>query len=111
MRARRWRLLAAAALATTGAHGAELGTLFFTPAERGEMDRMRRGEPVEAAAPRERGGHVVTGFVKRTDGRGTVWIDGRPVVVADPKAARLLDPRAVSSYSRGKDDVKVERKR
>jgi hypothetical protein len=49
--------------------------------------------------------------VKRSDGRATVWIDGRPVAISDPKSARLLDPRTVSAYSRGADDVKVERKR
>jgi hypothetical protein len=117
MRARRaglgCLLLAAviAAVVPMGALGAELGTLFFTPAEREEMDRARRGEPAAMPAQREAGGHAVTGYVKRTDGRGTVWIDGRPVVVSDPKSARLLDPRAVSAYSRGADDVKVEPKR
>lgn len=105
-------LLAAAVAAAvpTGARAAELGTLFFTPAEREEMDRARRGEPAASQAPPDAGGHAVTGYVKRTDGRATVWIDGRPVVVSDPKSARLLDPRAVSAYSRGADDVKVERK-
>ena len=95
----------------TAAQAAELGTLFFTPAEREAMDRERRGEPPPASAPREAGGHAVTGYVKRTDGRATVWIDGRAVTVSDPKAERLLDPRAVSAYSRGAEDVKVERKR
>ena len=104
-------LLLAAAIAPA-ARGAELGTLFFTPAEREEMDRLRRGEPAQAAAPaRDAGGHAVTGYVKRTDGRATVWIDGRPISVSDPKAERLLDPRAVSAYSRSADDVKLERKR
>jgi hypothetical protein len=48
--------------------------------------------------------------VKRSDGLSTVWIDGRPVRLADPKAARLLDPRTVSAYSRGAGDVKVQPK-
>lgn len=114
MRASRAALAAALLLAAAiapAARGAELGTLFFTPAEREEMDRLRRGEPAQAAAPRDAGAHAVTGYVKRTDGRATVWIDGRPMAVSDPKAERLLDPRAVSAYSRGADGVKVERKR
>jgi len=102
--------LAVLALATA-AQAAELGTLFFTPAEREQMDRQRRGEPAATAAPREAGSHAVTGYVKRSDGRATVWIDGRPVTVSDPRSARLLDPRAVSAYSRGADDVKIDRKR
>jgi hypothetical protein len=105
------RAMLAALLLATAARGAELGTLFFTPAEREEMDRQRRGEPAAASAPREAGGRAVTGYVKRSDGRATVWIDGRPVAISDPKSARLLDPRTVSAYSRGADDVKVERKR
>ena len=105
------RMALAALLLATAARGAELGTLFFTPAEREEMDRQRRGEPATAAAPRDAGGHAVTGYVKRTDGRATVWIDGRPMAVSDPRSERLLDPRAVSAYSRGADDVKVEHKR
>ncbi|HEX3096936.1 MAG TPA: hypothetical protein VHQ02_04420 [Usitatibacter sp.] len=107
------RAALAALLVACAAQGAELGTLFFTPAEREAMDRERRGEPppASASAPREAGGHAVTGYVKRTDGRATVWIDGRPVTVSDPKSERLLDPRAVSAYSRDADDVKVERKR
>jgi hypothetical protein len=113
VRARRAALAALllAAVITPGAHGAELGTLFFTPAEREEMDRLRRGEPATVSAPHDGGGHAVTGYVKRTDGRATVWIDGRAVSVSDPKSERLLDPRAVSAYSRSADDVKVERKR
>ena len=110
MRASRAALAALLLLATT-AQAAELGTLFFTPAEREEMDRQRRGEPAAAAAPREPGSHAVTGYVKRSDGRATVWIDGRPVTVSDPRSARLLDPRTVSAYSRSADDVKLERKR
>jgi hypothetical protein len=103
-------LLGAALLAATAAHGAELGTLFFTPAEREELDRMRRGEPAAVAVPNPGGAREITGYVKRSDGLSTVWIDGRPVVLADPKSGRLLDPRAVSAYARGADDVKVERK-
>jgi hypothetical protein len=109
VRARRAAL--AALLLATAAQGAELGTLFFTPAEREEMDRLRRGEPANVSAPRDAGGHAVTGYVKRTDGRATVWIDGHALSISDPRSERLLDPRAVSAYSRSADDVKVERKR
>lgn len=96
-----------AALAAT-ADAAELGTLFFSPAQREAMDRLRRGEPEQAAAQSAPGGHEITGFVQRSDGRGTVWIDGRAVRVADPRAARVFDPDAVRDYSRSAREVKVK---
>jgi hypothetical protein len=98
-------------IAACGAQAAELATLFTTPEERARLDRMRRGEP-EREAPAARGGGppVITGFVKRSDGRSTVWIDGTPMVVS-PDAARLLDPRAVRAYSESGDEaVRIERK-
>jgi len=50
--------------------------------------------------------------VKRSDGRHTVWIDGRPVEVGSADAARRLDAKSVRAYSdRGDDEsLKVERK-
>lgn len=99
-------LLAAAA----GAGAAELGTLFNTAEERNRLDRLRRGETADRAlapgAARE-----ITGYVKRSDGRGTVWVDGVPVTVASPKSAAILDPRSVRAYA-DRDDaaLKVERK-
>lgn len=90
-----------------------LGTLFLTPEERERLDRMRRGEPEApvAAAPAPGGRSAVTGFVKRSDGRHTVWIDGVPVTVRGPATAQVLDPNAVRAYSDRQDDVmRIERK-
>lgn len=87
----------AACLVAATAGAAELGTLFTTPEERARLDRIRRGDPPvsEATSPTGRSGApVVTGYVKRSDGRNTVWIDGSPVAVGKGSAA-LLDPRAV----------------
>ncbi len=111
MRASRRLLACIAALAATAAQALELGTLFTTPAERERLDRLRRGEPV--ATDQAPGGseHAITGYVKRSDGRGTVWIDGYPVLLRDRKAERLLDPDAVRAYSRSAGDVRVERDR
>jgi hypothetical protein len=103
--------LALAALLATAAHAADLGTLFYSPAEREQLDRLRRGEPVQAQAPAADGRHAVTGFVERSDGRGVAWIDGRPVVVDGRDAKRVFDPRAVSAYSRSADEVKIEPRR
>ena len=95
--ARLERLVAAIACAVAASAGAaELGTLFTTPEERARLDRMRRGESasLETSTASSRA-PVVTGYVKRSDGRSTVWIDGIPVSVGRSEAAKLLDPRAV----------------
>lgn len=77
--------------------GDPLGRLFFTPAERAVMDILRQnsrlpekpispdGNPAaleeateEAAAPPAP--ISVQGFVKRSDGKGTIWLNGQPVM-------------------------------
>lgn len=106
-------LLALALCTAPAASAAEIafGTLFHTPEERARLDRMRRGEPEQPAAPAPGGQSVVTGFVKRSDGRHTVWIDGSPVTLRGPQAANVLDPRAVSAYRDREDDsLQIERK-
>lgn len=98
-------------LAAGGARAAELGTLFNTPEERARLDRLRRGEPLSSASTAPDGPREVTGFVQRSDGRGTVWIDGVPVPVASPRAAPLFDPRGVRGYSdRHDSELHIERK-
>lgn len=86
---------AAILLAVSGSACAaeELRTLFHTANERDQLDRLRRGEPAvaaPAAAAAARAAPAVSGFVKRSDGRSTVWLDGRPVT--GPEAHRLADP-------------------
>ena len=85
-------------LAAAGAAAQEpsLGTLFLTPAERARLDALRRGDTAtpgapSAAAPRD---HALTGYVQRSDGRTTVWIDGRAVSVP-PRKAPKLEPHDV----------------
>jgi len=110
MRAARVERLIAAlvlALAAGAAHAVDLGTLFNSADERARLDRLRRGEPTGTGRPR--GVPEVTGFVKRSDGRSTVWIDGVPMQVANPRAGTLLDPRSVRSHG-GEDSVRIERK-
>ncbi len=109
------RILLALLLFSTGPAAAAdppLGTLFHTPEERARLDRLRRGEPEPATnAPAPGASSSVTGFVKRSDGRHTVWIDGAPVTVRGPETAAVFDPRAVRAYTDRKDDsLKIERK-
>jgi hypothetical protein len=109
------RLAAVLACAAACAGGAApLGTLFHTPQERERLDRLRRGEVV--AAPEAAGAseparkREITGYVKRSDGRGTAFIDGVPLPV-DPKTAPLLQPDKVPAYAgRTSDNLKIERK-
>lgn len=105
------RLLAALACAASLAAGAaDLGTLFHSPEERARLDRLRRGEPASPTAANPAARREITGFVKRSDGRGTAFIDGVPVPVG-PDNSRLLEPGAVSGYAARKDEnLRIERK-
>lgn len=95
-----------------------LGRLFFTPQERRQIDTNRSTKlikpPVIAALPRLKQGPavvapplliasptpprqtVINGFVRRSDGPNTVWVNEKPV---SGNAARdeWLQPSAVNS--------------
>jgi hypothetical protein len=96
------------ALCAPAAAAQDLGTLFHTPQERARLDRLRRGEPVEAFAPQGSAPAAMTGFVQRSDGRATVWLDGRPVTVPAARAPRL-DPRWVRPGGDDSEGPKVQR--
>jgi len=107
------RLLLALAIAcaTLPAGAADIGTLFYSADERARLDRQRRGEsPGSDRAQPLPGAREVTGFVKRSDGRATVWIDGLPVQVATPRARELLDPKSVRGYGRDDAALHIERR-
>jgi hypothetical protein len=109
-RAEAWlaALAVAAALAPAIGAATELGTLFNTPEERARLDRLRRGEPEVAARGATPGAREITGFVKRSDGRATVWIDGIPLQVASPKAGALLEPNMVRGHAEPRE-LHIER--
>ena len=88
-----------------------LGTLFTTPQERERLEHLRRGEPATSAGPDSAGQSrpAITGFVRRSDGRNTVWIDGVPVPVRKPGAGALLQPGIVNARP-DDDTLRVERK-
>jgi hypothetical protein len=95
----------------------EIGRLFFTPEQRAVLDGRRRArvpdKPAAApvlASPTTR----LDGFVRRSDGRSTVWVngdtvddsspqsDGRvPVTVGDSAARVRLKPGQVLDRSSG----------
>ena len=108
-------LLAVAILSAGAASAAEppaappdLRTLFHSAAEREKLDRARRGERVEdsPATAARRAPPAVTGFVKRSDGRDTVWLDGRPVT--GPEAKQLAETAKGAEANQG---IEVKRSR
>jgi hypothetical protein len=91
-------IAAALVLAATPRAGAEeLGTLFFTPKEREQLERLRRGESVEQAIATRRD-PVVTGYVKRSDGKSTVFLDSRPYPVRSERLQKALNPKVVERF-------------
>jgi hypothetical protein len=76
----------------------ELGRLFFTPQQRHALDERRRArlpdKPAAAvvAAPVTR----VDGYVQRSGGPPTVWINGDPLSESAPEAPRIDTTRTPS---------------
>ncbi len=111
VRARRALAAALLALAGPASAGIDFGTLFTSSEERARLDRLRRGEPeVPRAAAALSPDPAVTGYVRRSDGRNTVWIDGRPVVVSNPQANELVKSRPIASPPLPESSFKVERR-
>ena len=102
------RLLVLLALFAPPAPAMELGTLLTTPQERERLDRLRRGEPEAPGGAGRASRGEVTGFVKRSDGRGTVWIDGSPLAVDTRRAGKLLDPDAVRGSDVPPERLRIE---
>jgi hypothetical protein len=80
------------------------GTLFNTREQRESLDRARQrgGAPEdEVVAAAEPGRSVINGFVKRSDGRNTAWVDD--VMKRDPRSevVEQLEPNVVGGLTRG----------
>lgn len=56
----------------------DLGRLFFSPEQRAELDRQRRIAHELAPLPDATYRPHLTGEVRRSSGRRTLWLDGRP---------------------------------
>jgi hypothetical protein len=78
----------------------QFGTLFHSAKERELLDRQRRGEKVETdgRAVVEAREPVITGYVKRSDGKSTVFLDKRPYRTTSESIQRSLEPRIVERY-------------
>ena len=94
------RLLATLVLAAISAavSAQEMGRLFFTPQQRMALDERRKArlpdKPAAAAvaSPVTR----VDGYVKRSGGPSTVWINGDPLTESAPEAPRIDTTRSPS---------------
>jgi hypothetical protein len=83
------------------------GTLFFSREQRERMDRARqRGEHLEVdglvLAPERP--PVINGFVKRSDGKTTMWVDGERL---NDTKARLTDRVQPVDVGGGDDEKRV----
>jgi hypothetical protein len=75
------------------------GTLFFNRAERDQLNRIRSGPPApEVEKPvAVRNPSTINGFVRRSDGRATVWVDDEAKQDVDVTTAALLEPMSVGA--------------
>ncbi len=85
-------------LAAPSVHAQPFGRLFFTPEQREALDARRKARvpdrPVAATvvAPTTR----IDGYVKRSAGPSTVWINGESQTESAPDAPRIDSPRGAS---------------
>lgn len=90
---RRLCSLALAAVLLGAGHAAaqELGRLFFTPEQRAALDARRAARlPDTPTAVRESPTTRVDGFVTRSSGRTTMWVDGEALMDgAQPEGLRV----------------------
>lgn len=88
------RLLAFVLLVTvtaTASAAADLGRLFFTPAQRAQLDVLRERHQRLGAAAEARQSPLpqtitINGVVTSSDGKSTVWINNQPVAGGEPAA-------------------------
>ena len=104
-------VLLALTLATAAAEAQELGRLFFTPEQRAALDARRRARVPDnpasgVAAPVTR----LDGFVKRSAGPSTIWINGEWTTESSPEAPRITEPAPSVSVNVGETGGRVRLK-
>ena len=75
----------------------ELGTLFYSPKERDALERLRRGETADRGSI-TRPDPVVTGYVKRSDGKSTVFLDKQPFPARSGRMQELIEPGIIERF-------------
>ncbi|MGH8745856.1 MAG: hypothetical protein ACREUK_05140, partial [Burkholderiales bacterium] len=84
------------AAASAAAAAQELGRLFFTPEQRAELDARRKARVPDkpAAVLIESPSTTFDGYVKRSDGKSTLFLNGEPVTEgADAQRAQVIPSR------------------
>ncbi len=85
-------------LAAPSVHAQALGRLFFTPEQRETLDARRKArvpdKPVAATVVSPT--TTVDGYVKRSAGPSTVWINGESATESSPDAPRIDSGRSAS---------------
>ena len=84
-------VILALALAPAPVRAQELGRLFFTPEQRAALDARRKARvPDKPAAERPASPTTrLDGYVKRSDGPSTVWVNGEGLLETSPEAPRI----------------------
>ena len=84
-------LLAALALPLAPVQAQELGRLFFTPEQRAALDARRRARAPDkpAAAATASPTTRLDGYVQRSSGPSTVWVNGEGLLETSPEAPRI----------------------
>ncbi len=73
-----------------------VGTLFFDQRERERMnDARKRGEISFQGTPASDAPSVLDGFVKRSDGKSTVWVDGVQRTMSDARIIARVQSTSV----------------
>jgi hypothetical protein len=86
-------LLAALVLCPAPVGAQELGRLFFTPEQRANLDARRKARvPDKPAAVSISPNTRIDGYVERSGGPATVWVNGEPVPEQAPEAPRIDTP-------------------
>ncbi len=127
MRSLQTLALAVAFLGAGPAAAQELGRLFFTPEQRAALDARRAARlPDKPSVAQESPTTRVDGFVARSSGRSTLWVDGEPhadgaqpdglrvqrgrdpgkVTVTFGEQARRIEMRVGETLDRSTGDVK-----
>jgi len=93
-------LLAVCLLAPASAGAQQLGRLFFTPEQREALDARRKARLPDKPAPVAISPATrLDGYVKRSHGKSTIWLDGHPI----PDGVRAEGVRV----RRGSDPTRV----
>lgn len=90
------------ALPASPSFSQELGRLFFTPEQRVELDARRKARVPDrpAAAAVASPTTTVDGYVQRSGGPSTAWVNGEPLPAGPAEAVRI-GPRVSIPLSEG----------